>query len=194
MNIRAAITGASKVAFVTAAAISHGDTASSRDRHQRIGQRRPGRLQRHRIPAHRRRHRREHLPDQAGPPAGPAQPAPHRDPHPGRGPAAPLALGRRGQRGPDHRRLIGPPQQQPRGQQHMRHPARRAPGPARPHLPALAARPEHLPLPGMPPPGQPPPAPRAAQAAFSQHPLDARRVVAYREHRCSLAPAHGPPR
>jgi len=55
-------------------------------------------------------------------------------------------------------------------------------------------RPENNTLQGMTPPGQPSPAHRAAQAALFQHPLDAARVVAYREHRCSFAPARGPPR
>ena len=45
----------------------------------------------------------------------------------------------------------------------------------------------------MPPPGQPSPAVRAGQTALFQHPLDAPGVVAYREHRCSFAPARGPP-
>ena len=169
---------------------------SCRDRHQRVGQRRPGRLQRHRVRAGGRRHPGEDLPDLTGPPSGPAQPAAHRvhrDLQLGRDPAAPLTPGRRGQRGPDHGRLIHPAQQQPRGQQHMRHQAHQAPGPARLHLPALPARPEHGPLPGMTPPGQPSPARRAAQAALFQHPLDARRVVAYREHRCSFAPARPSP-
>ena len=43
-------------------------------------------------------------------------------------------------------------------------------------------------------PGQPAPAARTGQAAFFQHPLDAPGVLAYREHRCSFAPARGPPR
>jgi hypothetical protein len=210
LNAPAAITGASRVAFVTAAAISHGGhreqprppargrRGSRRDRHQRIGQRRPGRLQRHRVRAYRRSHLREHLPDLPGPPARPAQPAPHRvlgNFQLCRDPAVSLSPGRRGQRRPDHRRLIHPPQQQPRGQQHVRHPARRAPGPARPHHPACPPpRPEDLPLPAMPPPRQPSPAARAGQTALFQHPLDAPGVVAYREHRCSFAPARGPPR
>jgi hypothetical protein len=80
-------------------------------------------------------------------------------------------------------------------QQHMRHPAPRAPRPARPHRPAPPPRPEDHPLPvAMPPPCQPPTAPRTRQTALFQHPLDARRVLAYREHRCSFAPARGPPR
>ena len=112
-----------------------------------------------------------------------------------RRPAMPEPARRRSQRRPGHRRLIHPPQQQPRGQQHVRHPARRAPGPARPHhLACPPPRPEDLPLPAMPPPSQPSPAARAGQTALFQHPLDAPGVVAYREHRCSFAPARGPPR
>jgi hypothetical protein len=80
-------------------------------------------------------------------------------------------------------------------QQHVHHPARHAPGPPRPHHPACPPpRPEDRPLPAMPPPRQPPPAARAGQNPLIQQPLDAPGVVAYGEHRCSFAPARGPPR
>ena len=53
-------------------------------------------------------------------------------------------------------------------QQHVRHPARHAPGPPRPHHPACPPpRPEDRPLPAMPPPRQPPPAARAGQTPSS---------------------------
>ena len=101
---------------------------------------------------------------------------------------------RRGQRRPDHRRLIRPPQQQPRRQQHVRRPAACAPRPPRPDRPARPPGPNTARHPAMPPPGQPSPAHRAAQTALFQHPLDRRRVVAYREHRCSFAPQRPSPR
>jgi hypothetical protein len=82
-----------------------------------------------------------------------------------------------------------------RWQQHVRHPARRTPGPARPQHPACPpSRPEDRPPAAVPPPRQPSPAARAGQTALLQHPLDAPGVVAYREHRCSFAPPAGPPR
>ena len=211
MNAAAAITGASSVAFVTAEATSHGDTASSRghrpadrgsrrrDRHQRIGQRRPGRFQRHRIRADGHRHLREYLPDLPCPAGRPAQPAAHRvcrDLQLRRDPALPPAPGRRGQRRP-RSRVLHPSGAAAAAQAAAHASSRHAGAPATwrgSHRPALPARPEHRPLPGITPPGQPSPARRAAQAALFQHPLDASRVVAYREHRCSFAPARGPPR
>ena len=129
---------------MTAAAISHGDTASSRGHRPaaataaaatatpRIGQRRPGRLQRHRVRAHRRRHPGEDLPNQPRPARRPG--AASRAPCPP-GPPAPAATRRR----PCPRAAAAAPprspsassirrSQQPRGQQHMRHQAHRAPG------------------------------------------------------------------
>src|SRR5260370_30011090 len=48
--------------------------------------------------------------------------------------------------------------------------------------------------PTCPHPASRPPAARAGQTALFQHPLDAPGVLAPREHRCSFAPARGPPR
>ena len=60
--------------------------------------------------------------------------------------------------------------------------------------PCRAAPARRSPACGMPPRRQPPLAARARQTAFFQHPLDAPGVLAYREHRCSFAPARGSPR
>ena len=190
LNARAAITGAIKVAFVTADAISHGDTVSSSGHRPAAAAAAaatatsasasgdPAGSSGTGSALSRGRHPREDLPDLPGPPGGPAQPAPHRvlrHPQlPGR-PAMPLPARRRRQRRPDHRRLIHPPQQQPRGQQHMRHPARRAPRPARPHHPALSAAPARTPpAAGHAPTG--PAAPRTQGRTNRPLPASARRA------------------
>ena len=65
----------------------------------------------------------------------------------------PAALAR--QRSPDHRHRVGPPQQAAHRQQHMRHPAVRAPRPPRPQRPADPVLPPDHPGTGVSPPRQP---------------------------------------
>jgi hypothetical protein len=83
-------TGPIRLASVTAHATSHGDTvsisghliaiaaAAATTATTRIGYRRPGRRQRHRISAHRRGHPGEDLPHPASRPGEPAKPPAHR--------------------------------------------------------------------------------------------------------------------
>jgi hypothetical protein len=102
------------------------------------------------------------------------------------------------QRQPDHLPGISPPGQAPRRQQHMRHPAPTAPGPARqqPHMPVRPVQPARQPHPPPDPPappGQHAPARRAGQLPAPQLPFDHVPVSVYREHDASARQPSGPP-
>ena len=90
-----------------------------------------------------------------------------------RRPAIPVPARRRGQRRPGHRRLVRPPRQQPRRQQHMRSPGTpcTATAAAAPSGPASPARKQ--PVPGHDPTG--PAAPRTPGRTSCPLPASARR-------------------
>ena len=121
-------------------------------------------------------------PHRLGVPGKGAQPAAHRRRRPSqprRNRPMPLPPGLGPQRGTDHLDVVGAADQARDRQQHMRHPARHAPGPPR----TQQADPTHPPRPRVTPPGKHAPA-WAHQLTGAQPLFDLGRVAPYHDHGC----------
>jgi hypothetical protein len=119
------------------------------DHPDRISPGRAGRSGQHRVRVQRSAPPGEHPLYRLHPRPKPAQPPPHRRPRPTqprRDPPMPHTSCLRRQRRADHRGSVRPPDQQQHRQQHMGHPAARAPRPAR-HHPHHPSRSAHRPSP-----------------------------------------------